>query len=74
MEIIGLAFLTALAFFIIMTKIGIRKFLKYHWQSDVLISGILTFLFVGTFTGMTVGLIAGIFISFFLSIAKRIVE
>ena len=72
MEIFILALLTALAFIIIMVKIGLRKFLRFGWQSDVVISGIIVALFFGTFTGMVTGLIAGIVISLFLSVAKSV--
>jgi thiamine transporter ThiT len=72
MEIIGFAFLTAMAFILVMMKIGIGRFTRFHWQSDVVISGILAAIFVGSFTGMLIGLIAGIFISLFLSLAKRV--
>ena len=70
LEIIGLGGLTALAFAIIMWKINLRFFAKYHWQSDILISVGLTVLFFGTFTGIAVALTAGIFISLFLWSAR----
>ncbi len=70
MDIIVIAFLTAIAFWIIMAKIGIQKFVQLGWAADLLISGVIAMLFVGTFTGMVTGLIAGIFISLFLGIAK----
>ena len=70
MELIFYAFLVSMAFILVMMKIGVRKFTRFNWQSDVIISGVLAAIFVGSFTGMMVGLIAGIFISLFLSAAK----
>jgi thiamine transporter ThiT len=70
METLTIAFLTALAFWIIMVKIGIGKFIKLGWTADLLISGVIAALFFGTFSGMVTGLIAGIFISLFLGLAK----
>lgn len=72
MDIVVIAFLTAIGFFIIMVKIGLRKFLKFGAMTDLVITGIITVLFIGTFSGMVTGIIAGIFISFFLSFAKLI--
>ena len=65
-QIIGIGFLTALAFAIIMYKINIKFFAKYHWQTDIVISSGLAFMFFGTFSGMATALVAGIFISLFL--------
>jgi len=72
MDILLTSFLTAFAFIILLFKMGIGKFLRFSWQTDVIVSGILTFLFFGTFIGMLTGIIAGIIISLFLSIAKAI--
>ena len=73
MDMVWIALLVALSFYVVMVKIGITKFLRFHWQTDVIVSGILATLFIGSFTGMVVGILAGLFISFFLSITKRIV-
>lgn len=74
MEIIGIAFLSALALFIIMFKINLEFFAKYHWQTDIIVSSGLTFLFFGTFSGMVTALIAGIFISIFLYVSRLIIK
>jgi hypothetical protein len=73
-EILGIGFLTALAFGIIMYKINLEFFAKYHWQTDIIISGGLTALFYGTFSGMVTALVAGIFISIFLFISRIIIN
>lgn len=74
LEILGISFLTAVAFFIIMCKIDLKFFAKYHWQTDIIISASLTFLFFGTFSGVVTALISGIFISIFLFISRMIIQ
>lgn len=73
-EILGIGALTALAFAIIMFKINLKFFAKYHWQTDVIVSAGLTFLFFGTFSGMATALVAGIFLSIFLYISKLVIQ
>ncbi len=68
--IIMMGVLVAIAFIIIMHKVGIRKFTGYSVHTDILISGILTILFLGTFAGMVTALIGGIFVSLYLALAK----
>lgn len=70
MDIITISFLTAIAIFILLMKLGIRKFTNHSVLTDVIVSGGLTILFIGTFTGMATALTAGIFISIMLYIAK----
>jgi len=72
MEILTMAFLTAMAFIILMFKMGLPKFLRFNWQTDIIISAILAALFFGTMGGMLIGIIAGIFVSLFLSLAKAL--
>ena len=71
MEAIGLGLLTAIAFIIIMWKINLDFFARFHWQSDVIISITLMWLFSGTFAGMVVAVAAGIFISIFLYLSRK---
>jgi len=70
MSITIISGLCALAFIIIMHKLGIRKFTGYSVITDIFISGGLTILFIGTFAGMVTALIAGIFVSLYLVLAK----
>ncbi len=65
-----MAVFSALAFVIVMHKIGIRKFTGYSVHADIIVSGVLTILFFGTFAGMLVGLMAGVFVSLYLAVAK----
>ena len=74
MEIVGISFLSALALFILMWKINLSFFAKYHWQTDITVSAGLTALFYGTFSGVVTALIAGIFISIFLFISRLIIK
>lgn len=62
--------LCAVAFIIIMHKIGIRKFTGYSVITDIFLSAGLTILFLGTFAGMVTALIGGIFVSLYLVFAK----
>jgi hypothetical protein len=70
-EAVGIGFLTALGFFIIMWKIDLEFFSTYSWQTDLTVTGTMMFLFYGTFSGMVVAAIAGIFLSIFLYMSKR---
>lgn len=70
--IIVMGVLSAIAFVIVMHKMGIRKFTGYSVHTDILVSGILTILFLGTFAGMLTALIAGIFVSLYLAFAKYV--
>lgn len=70
METLTIAFLTAMAFIILLMKMGLPKFLRFSWQTDVVISAVIAVLFFGTMGGMIIGIIAGIIVSLFLSIAK----
>ncbi len=72
MDILILGVLTAMAFILVMSKIGLGKFIRFNAASDLVISGVIAMLFVGTFTGMATGLVAGIVISLFLSFAKMV--
>ena len=74
MELIGVGFLSAIGLFILMWKINLELFAKYHWQTDIIVSSMLMLMFYGTFSGMVTALIAGIFISVFLFTARLIID
>lgn len=71
LELVGVGAITALGFFIVMWKINLQFFCIYHWQTDLIVSGIMCYLFFGTFSGMAVAVTAGVFLSLFLYLAKR---
>ena len=73
-ETLGLALLTAIAFAIIMYKINLEFFAKYHWQTDISVSAGLAVLFYGTYSGVITAVIAGIFLSIFLMIARLVIK
>lgn len=70
--ILTLSALCAVAFVILLHKIGIRNFTSHSVLTDIFISGLLTILFFGTFSGMVTALIAGIFVSLYLVFAKYV--
>ena len=74
MDILTIAFLSAIGIYILMCKIGLHYFTSHSVITDIAISGLLTILFFGTFTGMATGLTAGIFISFLVWISKLFVR
>ena len=63
--------MTALGIFIIMVKIGIKKFNGYIVTTEVVLFTLLAFLFIGTMSGMLIGLVAGIALSAGLYITKH---
>jgi MFS superfamily sulfate permease-like transporter len=69
-EMVFLAFLSAVGLIIVMSKIGLKHFLKLGWITDLIASVFLGMIFFGTFSGMAVGIMAGIFISIFLLFIK----
>ncbi len=63
---------TAIAFYILMWKIDIKKFAGYNWQTDLCMMVIISFMFFGTLTGMVVAVVAGITMSLLLTISQYI--
>ncbi len=70
-ELIGVGFIVAIGFLIILWKIDLEFFAQYHWQTDIVISGSMAALFFGTYSGMVVAIIAGVFLSIFLYLARK---
>ncbi len=64
--------LTAVGIYIVMYRIGIKKFCGYLAATDATLMLVLFVVFFGTFSGMITGLIAGIFLSAMLTGSKRI--
>lgn len=65
------AFGTAFCFLIVMFRFGIRKIAGYATVFDVTVTGLLMWLFSGTYAGMMTGVIAGGLISIFLNSVRR---
>ena len=72
MTILIMGGLTALGIFIIMMKIGIKKFNGYTNITEVVLFSLLAFLFIGTMSGMMIGMVAGVALSVGLYISKRV--
>jgi hypothetical protein len=70
--LLSISALCALSLIILMHRIGIRKFTGYSVFADIVISGGLTILFLGTFTGMVTALIAAILVSLYLVFSKYV--
>lgn len=64
MEIVILAFLTACGFIILWIKaLGIQKAMRWQVLGDILITGLLLFIGIGTFSGVAMACIAGLVVS-----------
>lgn len=63
----------ALAMFIIMVKVGLRKVLGYDVYVDIGCTFALIIMFNGTVTGMISATLAGVILSIFLFISKLII-
>lgn len=72
MTILIMGGLTALGIFIILYKIGIKKFNGYTRTTEVVLFALLAFLFIGTMSGMMIGMVAGVALSAGLYLSKRI--
>jgi hypothetical protein len=69
-----MGFLSALGAFILVWKINLYLFCKYHWQTDLLFAVVVTWLFFGTFSGMATAAVAGVTFSVLLYMAKLITD
>lgn len=63
--------LTAIGVIWIMSRMNLRRIAGYALFWDIGLTGLLTFLFIGTYAGMVTGMLAGVLISMFLTIVKR---
>lgn len=66
--------MTATAMFVLLCKLGIRKFTRHHVITDLAVSICFTGLLAGTITGMMAAIIAGLFFSFLLWITKKVID
>lgn len=72
MTILIMGGLTALGIYIIMWKIGIKKFNGYKVTTEITLFSLLAFLFIGTMSGMMIGMVAGVALSVGLYISKKL--
>lgn len=69
MGILGIAFFTAVGYYIIVYKaLGRKRLVKTQAFWDILFTLCLPVLFIGTFSGMATAVIAGVLFSIFTSI------
>lgn len=73
-EIAFMGVMSALGAFILLWKIRLSWFCKYHWQTDIIFAILATWLFFGTFSGMATAAVAGVVFSGLLFVAKFVLE
>lgn len=73
-EIAMVGFATALGIFILLWKINLEFFCKYHWQTDVVFACLTVWMMFGTFSGMATAAVAGILFSLMLYMSKLFIE
>lgn len=64
--------LTAMGIIWILSRMNLRRVAGYALFWDVTTSGLLAWLFIGTYAGMVTGLAAGVLVSTFLTIVKAV--
>jgi hypothetical protein len=65
------AILTGIAACWVLSRFNLRRVAGYAAFWDIAISGLLAFLFVGTYAGMLTGVLAGLFVSMFLTVIRK---
>jgi|TARA_R100001443_G_scaffold9108_1_gene18637 magnesium-transporting ATPase (P-type) len=72
MSILGIAFFTAIGYFIIVYKLlGRKKLVKTQLLWDILFTIGLPILFIGTFSGLATAVLAGVMFSVFTSLLPK---
>jgi len=65
------ALLTAIGIIWILSRMNLKRVAGYALAWDVGLTGLLTWLFIGTYAGMVTGMAAGVIISVFLTGVKK---
>ena len=65
--------LSGLGILVILMQFDFRKVLGYSLLIDIIATGGLTYIFMGTFSGMMTGIFGGLFVSLILAITKRFI-
>jgi hypothetical protein len=65
--------LTAIGIIFLLCRLNLKRVAGYRLPIDVVLFGVLTWMFIGTYAGMVTGLMAGVIISVFLTGVKRTV-
>lgn len=69
---IWVGLISALGMILIIIKLDIQKIAGYDLWVDIAFTGLLAYLFAGTYSGMVAAMIAGIIVSAFLFISKKL--
>ena len=64
--------ITAIGIIWLLCRFPLKRVAGYRRSLDIIISGGLAWLFVGTFAGMVTGLLAGVVVSAFLTIIAKV--
>lgn len=64
-------FISAVGVIWILSRLNLRRVAGYAFFVDVTVTGLLTFLFIGTYAGMMTGMFAGVLVSAFLTLVRR---
>ena len=73
-ELLLMGCLSALGAFILICKMNLPMFVEYYWQTDLVFTILMTWIFFGTFSGMVTAVVAGIVFSCLLYVAKLVVR
>jgi len=63
--------LSALGLLFLIFKFGIRRVIAYDIPIDVTVTGLLMFLFAGTYSGMIAAMVGGLIVSVTLFVMKK---
>lgn len=63
--------LTAIGAIWILSRLNLKRVAGYALFWDVAITGLFTWMFIGTYAGMVTGMAAGVIVSLFLTIIKK---
>lgn len=61
---------SALAVYIVMLKINVRRFAGHDWLCDIVFSVLMAMFYAGTFSGAVVGIMSGFSMSIILRITR----
>ena len=63
--------LSALGLLFLIFKFGIRRIITYDIPIDIAVTGLLMYMFAGTYSGMIAAMVGGLIVSIVLYIMKR---
>lgn len=72
MEMLSSALITAIGLIWLMSWLNLRRIAGYGFLVDAALTGLLMYLFHGTYAGMVTGMFAGVFVSLFIRGVKRV--